>query len=243
MTKEDFKPSRAVLVQLSQALEQYKSLAGQEAEKILRDSYHKDTDEISAWELLQMKKENRRSIRMQQRLPVIYTESSGVRRQRASDSSCSKRKVELSAWIQELAGARDQMLNTSSGMKMVIHLQALQGELIYFIAFMAREAGQDQLAVPSRKAVISGSGMNFPSDLSHQLDEMIFVVLFLPTEPFSPLRLVAKVARTSVRDSSGGYRTPVKFVNISQQDQDKIIRFISRKQRQRNLSKVYKIDT
>ncbi len=243
MTKEDFKPSRAVYVQLSQALEQYKTLTGQEAEKMLRDSYHKDRDEVSAWELLQTKKENRRSIRMQQRLPVLYSESAGVRTQKDSGASREQRELELSDWIQELAGARDQMLNTSSGMKMIVHLQALQGELIYFIAFMARRAGQGPFAASSRKVVISGSGMNIPSERSHRLGEMIFVVLFLPTEPFSPLRLVAKVVRSSVRDPQEGFRTPVKFVNISQEDQDRIVRFISRRQRQSNLSKVYKIDT
>jgi hypothetical protein len=125
-------------------------------------------------------------------------------------------------------------------MELRIHLQKFEEELIYFIAFQARDPDR-RGPVPLREIEISGSGMSFPTEIAHHSGEDVLIVYFIPTSPFPPLQLVAEVVRPSQRHPKGGYQTPVKVVDISPEDHQRIMGYMASRQRQRSLVKAYDI--
>lgn len=81
--------------------------------------------------------------------------------------------------------------------------------------------------------------MSFPTEIAHPCGEAILIVYFLPTAPFPPLQLVAEVVRASRRHPKGGYQTPVKYADISEEDHQRIMEYVAGRQRQKSLVKAY----
>jgi hypothetical protein len=175
-------------------------------------------------------------------LPLVYSESPEIAKEIILDASRTKSTVEFSAWLQEVAGQKSQRLNPARGMEMRIHLQKFEEALIYFIAFQVIGSNPDREdSVPVREIEISGSGMSFPTEIAHPRGEDLLVVYFVPTDPFPPLQLVAEVVRPSRRHPRGGYQTPVKYMDISEEDHKRIMGYIASRHRQRSLVKAYDI--
>ena len=198
------------------------------------------TTDPSTFRVLPTIEGSRQHVRIKERLPVVYSESPEIADEMILDSSRTASTVDFSQWLQEIAGQKGQRINPMYGMEMRIHLQKFEGELIYFIAFQARNPDR-RGPVPLREIEISGSGMSFPTEIAHPCGEDILIVYFLPTDPFHPLQLVAEVLRPSRRHPKGGHQTPVKYVDISQKDHQRIMGYIAGRQRQKSLVKAYDI--
>jgi hypothetical protein len=229
---------RLQLIRLYQAMEQHTDLTGE----MFGDSAHagsgtRSTDPTT-FRVLPSIEGSRQHVRIKDRLPVVYSEGPEIAEQIALASSRTKNTVDFSAWLQEVARQKGQRINPMRGMEMRIHLQKFEEELIYFIAF--RAAARDREASASlREIEISGSGLSFPTEIAHQRGEGVLIVYFLPTSPFPPLQLVAEVVRPSQRHPAGGYQTPVKVVDISPEDRQRILEYMASRQRQKSLMKAY----
>jgi hypothetical protein len=183
---------------------------------------------------------SRQDVRIKDRLPLVYSESPAIAKDFALDASRTKTTVDFAAWVQEVARQKNQRLNPAQGMEMRIHLQEFEQALVYFVAFQRRDPDRRD-SLPLREIEISGSGMSFPTEIAHDRNEDLLIVYFLPTDPFPPLQLVAHVVRPSRRHSRGGYQTPVKYVDISPEDHERILQYLASRNRQRSLVKAYDI--
>lgn len=226
---------RLQLVRLYQAMEQHKDLAGQ---MFVEPSPKAPSSDPSTFRVLPTIEGSRQHVRIKDRLPVAYSESPEIAEQIALDSSRTKRTLEFRGWLKEIAEQKGRWIYPIQEMEMRIHLQKFESELIYFIAFRKRDADCKE-PLPSREIEISGSGLSFPTEIAHDRGEDILVVYFLPTGPFPPLQLIAEVVRPSRRHLRGGYQTPVKFVDISPEDHQRITDYIAGRQRQKSLVKAY----
>ena len=238
MTLKRYDALRLQLIRLYQAMEQHKDLAGE----MFRDSPYPfsrvETADPATFRVLPAIEGARQHVRLKDRLSVIYSESPEIADQCILDGSRTKSTVDFPGWIQEIAGQKNRRLDPTHRLEIRIHLQKFEEELIYFIAFQTSDPDRTG-PVPLREIEISGSGMSFPTEIAHPLGEDILIVYFLPTEPYPPLQLVAQVVRPSRRHSEGGYQTPVKYENISQEDHRRIMDYIASRQRQKSLSKAY----
>lgn len=233
---------RLQLMRLYQAMEQHTDLAGELFGDFSRPPNGPRSPDPSTFRVLPSIEGSRQHVRIKDRLPVVYSESSEIAEQIALRSSRTKNTVDFPSWLKEVARQKGKRINPMHGMEMRIHLQKFEDELIYFIAF--RAAARDREATASlREIEISGSGLSFPTEIAHHPGEGILIVYFLPTGPFPPLQLVAEVVRPSRRHPGGGYQTPVKVVDISPEDHQRIIEYMAGRQRQKSLMKAYDIRT
>ncbi len=231
---------RLQLIRLYQAMERHTELAGAMFGDSPNTSSGIGSPDPTTFRVLPTIEGDRQHVRIKDRLPLIYSESPEIAEQVAVDSSHTKSTVNFASWLQEIATHKGQRINPTRGMEMRIHLQKFEEELIYFIAFQARDPDRKG-PVPLREIEISGSGMSFPTEIAHQSGEDILIVYFLPTGPFPPLQLVAEVVRPSPRHPKGGYQTPVKMVDMSPEDHQRIMEYIASRQRQKSLVKAYDI--
>jgi hypothetical protein len=233
---------RLQLIRLYQAMEQHKGLAGEMFQDLSHPHARVGTTDPSTLRVLPTIEGSRQHVRLKDRLSLVYSESPEIAKEIILDESRTKSTVEFSAWLQEVAGQKSERLNPAGSMDMRIHLQKFEEALIYFIAFRAISPSPDrEVSAPVREIEISGSGMSFPTEVAHMQGEDILVVYFVPTDPFPPLQLVAEVVRPSRRHPKGGYQTPVKYVDISQEDHQRIMGYIASRHRLRNLNKAYDI--
>jgi hypothetical protein len=223
-------------------MEQHKDLAGEMFRDASPPSSGTMAAKLSTFRVLPTIEGSRQHVRIKDRLPVIYSESPEIADEIILDSSRTKSTVDFSQWLQEIAGQKGQRLNPTRGMEMRIHLQKFEEELIYFIAFQPRKPDR-RGPVPLSDIEISGSGMSFPTEIAHPRGEDILIVYFIPTAPFPPLQLVAEVVRPSRCQPKGGYQTPVKYANISQEDHRRILEYIASRQRQKSLVKAYDLSS
>ena len=238
MTPKRYDTLRLQLIRLYQAMEQHTDLAGEMFRDSTDPASETGSQDPSTFRVLPSIEGNRQHVRIKDRLPVIYSESPEIAEQVALDSSSTKSTVDFSEWLQEIAGQKGQRINPLHGMEMRIHLQKFEEELIYFIAFQERSPDRKG-PVPLREIEISGSGMSFPTEITHHRGEDILIVYFLPTDPFPPLQIVAEVVRPSQRHHRGGYQTPVKVVDISLEDHHRVMEYMASRQRQKSLVKAY----
>ncbi|MGW8319996.1 MAG: PilZ domain-containing protein [Thermodesulfobacteriota bacterium] len=238
MTPKRYDTLRLQLIRLYQAMEQHTDLAGEMFRDSTNTASETGSQDPSTFRVLPSIGGNRQHVRIKDRLPVIYSESPEIAEQVVLDSSLTKSTVDFSEWLQEIAGQKGQRINPLHGMEMRIHLQKFEEELIYFIAF--QERGPDRKGpVPLREIEISGSGMSFPTEIAHHRGEDILIVYFLPTDPFPPLQIASEIVRPSRPHHRGGHQTPVKVVDISQEDRHRIMEYMASRQRQKSLAKAY----
>jgi len=107
------KPTKAlrtsILLQLSQALDQYRAqsgLKGRMNQNDFIDASVSDPDEVARWELLQNKEEKRRHLRFQEILPVTYSVSPSLKLRPPPKTAITERKIELPEWFGEIAASR-----------------------------------------------------------------------------------------------------------------------------------------
>ncbi len=232
---------RLQLIRLYQAMEQHTELAGAMfGDPPPRSSAGSVPTDPTTFRFLPTIEGSRQHVRIKDRLPLIYSESPEIAEQVALDASRTKSTLDFRAWIQEIARHKGQRIHPARRMEMRIHLQAFEGELIYFIAYQAADPDR-RGALPLREIEISESGISFPTEIAHQAGESILVVYFLPTSPFPPLQIVAEVVRQSRGHPKGGYQTPVKLVDISREDQRRVMEYLASRQRQKSLLKAYDI--
>jgi hypothetical protein len=241
MTPKRYDALRLQLIRLYQAMEQHAELAG----AMFGDSPPRSTPDMgtadpTTFRVLPTIEGSRQHVRVKDRLPLAYSESPEIADQIAVDASHTQTTLDFASWIKEIARHKEQRINPSGGMEMRIHLQKFEEELIYFIAFQARDPDRKG-PVPLREIEISESGISFPTEIAHHGGENLLVVYFLPTSPFPPLQLVAEVVRPSRAHSKGGYQTPVKVVDISGEDHQRVMEYMASRQRQKNLLKAYDI--
>jgi hypothetical protein len=240
MTPRRYDTLRMQLIRLCQAMEHHKGLA----EEMFGESPAVKTraapTDPSTFRVLPTIAGSRQHVRIKDRLAVVYSESPEIARDIIVGSCGTTRIVDFAAWLQEVACRRGERLNPAHGMEMRIHLQKFEEQLIYFIAFQGAGSGRVE-PVPLREIEISGSGMSFPTEIAHACGEDLLVVYFLPTDPFPPLQLVAEVVRPSRRHLKGGYQTPVRYVDISEEDHQRILSYMASRHRQKSLLRVYDI--
>jgi len=242
MTPKRYDTLRLQLIRLYQAMEQHKGLAGEMFQDSPPSHARGGTADPSTLRVLPTIEGSRQHVRLKDRLSLVYSESPEIAKDIILDASRTKSTVDFSAWLQEVAGQKSQRLNPARGMEMRIHLQKFEEALIYFIAFQASSSSPDREdSVPVREIEISGSGMSFPTEIAHPQGEDLLVVYFVPTDPFPPLQLVAEVVRPSRRHSRGGYQTPLRYVDISEEDHRRIMGYIASRHRQKSLVKAYDI--
>ncbi len=241
MTPKRYDTLRLQLIRLYQAMEQHTELAGAMfGDPPPHSSSQNGTSDPTTFRVLPTIEGSRQHVRIKDRLPLVYSESPEIAEQIAEDSSHTKSTLDFAAWIKEIARHKGQRINPVGGMEMRIHLQKFEEELIYFIAFQAMDPDRKG-PLPLREIEISESGISFPTEISHHPRENILVVYFLPTSPFPPLQLVAEVVRPSRGHPKGGYQTPVKVVDISREDHQRIMQYMASRQRQKSLLKAYDI--
>jgi hypothetical protein len=238
MTPKRYDKLRLQLIRLYQAMEQHADLTGEMTRDSTNPAFGTGSQDRSTLQVLPSIEGNRQHVRIKDQWPVVYSESPEIAEQVALDSSHTKSTVNFSEWLQEIAGQKGRRINPMHGMEMRIHLQKFEEELIYFIAFHER-APDRKGPVPMREIEVSGSGLSFPTEIAHHLGEELLIVYFLPTDPFPPLQVVAEVVRSSQRHHRGGYQTPVKIVDISQEDRHRITEYMASRQRQKSLVKAY----
>lgn len=193
----------------------------------------------TTWSILETMEANRRkNARLRHQLPVHYSENLTTGE---LEEIPMEKGLELLEWIRKTVRERDGGRRSFSDLRLIIHLQAIRGQLVYFVAF-AGEGDPEVAAQRPRDMDISSSGLRFPTERCHRRGERLFLLLFLPTSPPSFLRLKASVVRTSRKASGGGYQTPVAFIQQSEEDTEQILQFISSWQTQRLLTKVYRLD-
>jgi hypothetical protein len=229
---------RLQLIRLVQAMEQHRDLAGEMSGDPSRRRPGLGSAEPLTLRVLPTIEGSRRHVRIRDRLPLLYSESPEIAAQTASGASRTKSRLAFPAWIREIASQKGQRVNPMQAMEMRIHLQKFEEELIYFIAFR-KEVPHRSEALPTREIEISGSGLSFPTEISHDPGEDILIVYFPPSAPFPPLQLISEVVRPSRHNPRGGYQTPVKIVDISPQDRRRITDYIASRQRQKSLVKAY----
>jgi hypothetical protein len=238
MTPKRYDTLRLQLIRLYQAMEQHTDLEGEMFRGAANAATGDGSRDPSTFRVLPSIEGNRQHVRIKDRLPVSYSESPEIAEQVALDASRTQTTVDFTEWLQEIAAQKGRRVNPLKGMEMRIHLQKFEGELIYFIAFL-QGAPDGRDPVPLREIEISGSGMSFPTEIAHQRGEDILIVYFLPTDPFPPLQIVAEVVRASQRHHRGGYQTPVKIMDISREDHQRIMEYMASRQRQKSLVKAY----
>lgn len=239
MSLKRYDTLRLQLIRLYQAMEEHRGAALD----MFPDTYPRDgrpgRTDPSTLRILPTLEGSRRHVRIKDRLPLVYSESPGIDEENIPHASDTKSTMDLSAWVQEIAGQKNRRLNSDRGTEMRIHLQEFEGTLIYFIAFQASDPDRKDPSLVLHEIELSGSGMSFPTEIAHPVGEELLVVYFLPTDPFPPLQLVTEVVRPSRRHTRGGYQTPVRVVDISQGDHRRITDYIASRQRQKSLVKAY----
>lgn len=221
-------------------MEQHNGLAGEMFRESPAARQRAAPTDPSTFRVLPTIAGNRQHVRIKDRLSVVYSESPEIEHEVTLGPSRTTRTVDFAGWLQEVACKKGERLNPAHGMEMRIHLQKFEERLIYFIAFQAADSGREK-PVPQREIEISGSGLSFPTEIAHPSGEDLLVVYFLPTDPFPPLQLVAQVVRPSRRHPRGGYQTPVRYVDISEEDHHRILTYMAGRHRQRSLLKAYDI--
>lgn len=229
---------RLQLIRLYQAMEAHRGVAREVFPDLSLPQGRPAGTDPSTLRVLPTIEGSRRQVRIKDRVSLIYSESPGIGEEHAPGVSCGKSTIDLSLWLQDLAGQKDQRLNLDRGAEMRIHLQEFEDTPIYFIAFRASDPDRKE-PLPLREIEISGAGLCFPTEILHTVGEDLLIVYFLPTDPFPPLHLVTEVVRPGRRHPRGGYQTPVKVVDISQGDHRRIMEYIASRQRQKSLVKAY----
>lgn len=76
---------------------------------------------------------------------------------------------------------------------------------------------------------ISGSGMAFPSNEIHCVNDFLKLYLFFPIYPYSFVSLLAQVVKCEKHQE--GYWIKTHFENITERERDEILRFVNQCQR------------
>jgi hypothetical protein len=229
---------RLQLIRLYQAMEEHRDLAREMFPDSSLPQGRAGRADPSTLRVLPTIEGSRRHVRIKDRVSLIYSESPEIGEERIPNAAGGKSAVDLSRWLQEVAGQKNRRLNLDRGVEMRIHLQEFEDTPIYFIAFRADDPDRKD-PLPLHETEMSGAGMSFPTEICHSVGEDLLVVYFLPTDPFPPLQLVTQVVRPGRRHPRGGYQTPVKVVDISQGDHRRIMEYIATRQRQKSLLKAY----
>jgi len=95
-------------------------------------------------------------------------------------------------------------------------------------------SSEDETSIFRQKPVevnISESGIGFITKEKVRKGEILELKILLPVFPLAIIKVWGKVVRkTSL--SKGGYRIGIQYINIKEEDQDKIVHYIFKKQRE-----------
>jgi len=82
-----------------------------------------------------------------------------------------------------------------------------------------------------REVNLSEGGIGFTTDEKVEKGEILELKMLLPVFPIAIIKLWGKVVRTDPLPE-GGYRVGVCYVNVKEEDQEKIVHYIFKKQRE-----------
>ncbi len=241
MNQERYEILRLQLIRLYQTMEEHKALAG----KMLREpppfSSEGRHPPLSTAKILPSMEENRRDLRIRDHVPLVYSESPEIASRVRPDPPATQAvtTMDFPSWVREVAAYKERRLHPPCGMRMRIHLQAFEETCVYFVAFRPADLEEGE---PCHETEISASGMSFPTRLPHPEGAELLVVYFLPMDPFPPLQLVGETVRPSRPDARGGFQTPLRFVELTEEDRQRILSYIVARQRRKNLLETYDLD-
>lgn len=96
--------------------------------------------------------------------------------------------------------------------------------------------GKGSLDLPKvRRVNISASGTRFSTDDRIEIGTRLWIKIFLSIYPFSPLYLIGDVMRSEkapVKGDESSYMTAIKYVNLNEDERDRIIRYVLSNQRE-----------
>ena len=96
--------------------------------------------------------------------------------------------------------------------------------------------GKGSLDLPKiRRVNISASGARFSTDDRIESGTRLWIKIFLSIYPFSPLYLIGEVTRsekTFVKGDESSYMTAIKYINLNEDERDRIIRYVLSNQRE-----------
>jgi hypothetical protein len=96
--------------------------------------------------------------------------------------------------------------------------------------------GKGSLDLPKvRRVNISASGARFSTDDRVEIGTKLWIKIFLSIYPFSPLYLIGEVQRSvkePVKGDESAYMTAIKYVNLNEDERDRIIRYVLSNQRE-----------
>jgi len=183
--------------------------------------------------------ENRRErVRLRERLPFQYSENLS-RVHRRSLMSAKRPEEGLLEWLLDVTEERTPDSQKASGMRLRIHCEESKRGWVYLVGLLG-SGPPDSHGSAVRRMDLSSSGICFPTERSHERGDGLAIVLYLPSDRNPLLRLGAEVVRQSQPLSSGGVQTAVRFVEISRDDQERILDYILARHSQRLIEKTYR---
>ncbi len=79
---------------------------------------------------------------------------------------------------------------------------------------------------------ISGSGMSFTANQGFSIGDIIALKVFLPLASSTWMTVLGKVMSSTELSPKEGYRTAVRFIGLSADDREMIIRYVFKRQRE-----------
>ncbi len=89
--------------------------------------------------------------------------------------------------------------------------------------------GKKQKLFKKLEVTISGSTLDFPSSQGFLAGQALRLALFFPRFPYTYLCVIGEVTKSEKKDS--GYWVKTQFKDISEKNQDEILRFVNQLQR------------
>ena len=189
--------------------------------------------------LLRAIEENRRErARIWERLPVQYTQNLN-RFQRRPPVSSKRLDEGLLDWLLEVTQERTTDVPKAWGLRLRIHLEESKMGLVYFAGVLASGA-PESYGSALRRMDLSSSGICLPTERRHEKGDDFALVLYLPIDRNPLLRLRGEVVRQSQANQSGGYQTAVRFSDMSEEDEGRILDFILARRSQKLIEKAYR---
>lgn len=91
----------------------------------------------------------------------------------------------------------------------------------------------DRYASTDNKCVnISGSGMRFIANQSFSIGDIIAIRIFLPLAAQTRINVLGEVTSVTESETKGEYYISARFVELSRDDQEMIIKYVFRRQRE-----------
>lgn len=133
-----------------------------------------------------------------------------------------------------------------NGPEVVGKIEGVDLELLYKLIYQANQKidhildiletkdTEKHASAGSESVNISGSGMKFAANHDFLIGDIIALRVFLPLDlaTGSWINVLGKVTSLTQASSKNTYNTAVKFINLSEQDREIIIRYVFKRQRE-----------